>query len=132
MTYALAAVFTSDEDSTKETFTYYEEKLFDTLEEAEEAINDAYGEELAQLATIDSQNEPDLVGFHFSDLQAYETSQRPYTWSELADLTHAKQVERFNFCPCEDSEEADSPFSDCPRVEKTINDIKREIEENNA
>ena len=132
MTYALAAVFTSNEDSTKETFTYYEERLFPTLEEAENAINDTYGEELAQLATIDSQNEPDLQGFYFSDLQAYETSQRPYTWSELAELTHAKQVERFGFCLCEDSEEGDSPFPDCPRVEKTINDIKREIEEASA
>lgn len=113
MTYALAAVFTSNEDSTKETFTYYEEKLFSTLEEAESAINDTYGEELAQLATIDSQNESDLQGFYFSDLQAYETSQRPYTWSELAELTHAKQVARFGWCLCEDSDQENRPYSDC-------------------
>ena len=113
MTYALAAVFTSNEDSTKENFTYYEERLFDSLEEAEKAIKGHYGEQLAQAATIDSQNENDLQGFYFSDLQPYETSQRPYTWSELAELTHAKQVARFGWCLCEDSDQEDRPYSDC-------------------
>ena len=34
-------------------------------------------------------------------------------WSELAELTHATQVERFNFCTCEERE--DFPYPDCPR-----------------
>lgn len=35
------------------------------------------------------------------------------SWSELAELTHATQVERFNFCLCEEQEQF--PYSDCPR-----------------
>lgn len=35
------------------------------------------------------------------------------SWGELAELTHATQVERFNFCLCEEQE--NFPYSDCPR-----------------
>jgi hypothetical protein len=35
-------------------------------------------------------------------------------WSDLADLTHATQVEKFNFCPCEDNDGNDNPYDDCP------------------
>lgn len=31
-------------------------------------------------------------------------------WSEVADLTHATQVERFGFCTCEDGEKV---YEDC-------------------
>jgi hypothetical protein len=31
-------------------------------------------------------------------------------WSELAELTHAKQVEMFNFCLCEDGPKV---YEDC-------------------
>lgn len=34
-------------------------------------------------------------------------------WSELAELTHATQVEKFNWCGCEEGE--NFPYSDCPR-----------------
>jgi hypothetical protein len=115
MNYALAALFVNNEDSNREAFTYYEERLFETLEEAEQAMNDDYGDELAQAATIDSKNEADLVGFYFSELQAYEVSQRPYTWGELANMNHAEQVARFGWCGCEDNEEKENPFSDCPK-----------------
>jgi hypothetical protein len=37
------------------------------------------------------------------------------SWGELADLTHVTQVERFNFCTCEEQE--DFPYADCPREE---------------
>ena len=37
------------------------------------------------------------------------------SWGELAELTHATQVERFNFCMCEDNESGDNPYPDCPR-----------------
>jgi len=39
-------------------------------------------------------------------------------WSELTELTHATQVERFNFCTCEDNEGQDNPYEDCPKEEK--------------
>jgi hypothetical protein len=35
------------------------------------------------------------------------------SWSELAELTHAKQVERFGFCACEDLEMHEYPYPDC-------------------
>jgi hypothetical protein len=35
------------------------------------------------------------------------------SWAELAELTHATQVERFNWCSCEEQEEY--PYADCPR-----------------
>ena len=35
------------------------------------------------------------------------------SWQELAELTHATQVERFNWCSCEEQEEY--PYADCPR-----------------
>ena len=37
------------------------------------------------------------------------------SWGELAELTHATQVERFNFCTCEEQEQF--PYDDCPRDE---------------
>jgi hypothetical protein len=42
------------------------------------------------------------------------------SWSELAELTHATQVERFNFCTCEDNEGQDNPYEDCPKSEETL------------
>lgn len=36
------------------------------------------------------------------------------SWAELANLTHATQVARFNWCSCEEGEE--SPFYDCPKT----------------
>ena len=117
--FALCAVFEHEENGT-EAFTYYETRLFDTLQEAEEAIAGEWGETIAEDATIDSANaspelNPDLQGFYFSDVQAYEVSQRPYAWSELAELNHAEQVLRFGFCTCEDNEGNPNPFDDCPK-----------------
>jgi hypothetical protein len=37
------------------------------------------------------------------------------SWSELADLTHVTQVEKFGFCSCEDLEPHEFPYSDCLR-----------------
>jgi hypothetical protein len=36
------------------------------------------------------------------------------SWAELAQLTHATQVERFNWCSCEDSQGQEKPYEDCP------------------
>ena len=35
------------------------------------------------------------------------------SWEEIANLTHATQVERFNWCSCEEQEYF--PYSDCPK-----------------
>lgn len=44
-----------------------------------------------------------------------DMSQEPISWSELAELTHATQVERFNWCECEEQE--NFPYADCPKEE---------------
>ncbi len=36
------------------------------------------------------------------------------SWAEVAELTHATQVEGFGFCTCEDG---DRPYDDCPVAE---------------
>ena len=41
-------------------------------------------------------------------------TQESISWAELAELTHATQVEKFNFCTCEDNEGNENPFADCP------------------
>jgi len=41
-------------------------------------------------------------------------SQESISWGELAELTHATQVEKFNFCTCEDNEGRENPYKDCP------------------
>jgi len=38
------------------------------------------------------------------------------SWGELAELTHATQVEQFYFCLCEEQEQF--PYDDCPRGER--------------
>ena len=43
------------------------------------------------------------------------TDQDSMSWSELAQLTHATQVERFNWCMCEDNEGQENPYNDCPK-----------------
>lgn len=42
-------------------------------------------------------------------------TQESISWAELAELTHATQVEKFNFCTCEDNEGNENPYSDCPK-----------------
>jgi len=43
------------------------------------------------------------------------TNQDSISWAELTQLTHATQVERFNWCMCEDNEEQENPYNDCPK-----------------
>jgi hypothetical protein len=45
-------------------------------------------------------------------------NQESMSWSEIAELTHATKVERFNFCTCEDNEGNENPYSDCPKEGK--------------
>ena len=46
-----------------------------------------------------------------------QKEQESISWSELAELTHATQVEQFNFCMCEDNEGQENPYTDCPKGE---------------
>lgn len=54
-------------------------------------------------------------------------NQESISWGELAELTHATQVERFNFCSCEEQEQF--PYADCPRPEVMCGDCIRPIGE---
>lgn len=40
-------------------------------------------------------------------------SDEQLSWGELAQLTHKTQVEKFNWCGCE--EQIEFPYDDCPR-----------------
>ena len=39
------------------------------------------------------------------------------SWGELAELTHATQVERFGWCSCEDMEPHEYPYPDCIKTQ---------------
>jgi hypothetical protein len=67
--YGIRAVFTSE--GREDRYTFYDEQVFNSEDEALEAINDNYGEELAQASTIDNEIESDLVGYLYSDLEPY-------------------------------------------------------------
>lgn len=43
-----------------------------------------------------------------------DKSQLSYSWEDMADLTHASQVEIFGWCSCEGNEDQ-TPYKDCPR-----------------
>lgn len=46
--------------------------------------------------------------------EANEPDEKLY-WGDLANITtHARQVELFEFCTCEDNEGNENPFDDCP------------------
>ena len=45
------------------------------------------------------------------------TEQDSISWSELAELTHETQVERFGWCSCEDMEPHEYPYSDCIKTQ---------------
>ena len=42
-------------------------------------------------------------------------SEKVHYWSDLAELTHETQVEEFGFCFCEDNDDDENPYGDCPR-----------------
>jgi len=52
-------------------------------------------------------------------------NQDSISWAELAELTHATQVEQFNFCTCEEQEYF--PYDDCPRPEIMCGDCIRPV-----
>jgi hypothetical protein len=36
------------------------------------------------------------------------------SWGDIAELTHETQVELFGWCSCEDNEDNENPYADCP------------------
>jgi hypothetical protein len=58
-----------------------------------------------------------LLGAILRVLQGRNVMEEVMYWSELAELTHATQVEKFNFCLCEDNEGQENPYADCPKGE---------------
>ena len=44
-----------------------------------------------------------------------DKSQETYYWSDLAELTHETQVEKFGWCACEDDL---ATYADCPTGEE--------------
>jgi len=71
--WAIKAVFYNE--AGEQNFTYYEEKTYLTKRGALRAINDTYGEQLVEDATIDCKNEEDLKGFWLDDLDVYEVKE---------------------------------------------------------
>jgi hypothetical protein len=69
MKYGIRAIFTCE--GKEDTYTFYDEQIFNSKEEAMEAINNSYGEELAQASTLDSKIESDLIGYLYEDLEPY-------------------------------------------------------------
>ena len=53
---------------------------------------------------------------HKSDTCIYCEEEGQLSWSELAELTHETQVDKFGFCSCEDNEENENPYDDCPKT----------------
>lgn len=47
-----------------------------------------------------------------------EEIDEPTYWSDLANMTHKESVSKFNFCVCEDNDNVESYYDDCPREEK--------------
>lgn len=94
-------------------------------------------EGLGDTITCDSCN--DITENWFSSVEEARAlcrncvSQEPMSWSEVADFTHAKQLEVFNWCACEDRDDEDeeTPYSDCPDVTPakadTIDDNLQEL-----
>ena len=52
------------------------------------------------------------------------TDQDSMSWAEIAELTHATQIERFNFCMCEDNEGNENPYNDCPKEAEQMTNSK--------
>ena len=51
-------------------------------------------------------------------MKGVKMDQDSISWGELAELTHATQVERFGWCICEDTDGEGQLHDDCPKVEK--------------
>ena len=43
-----------------------------------------------------------------------DPSQRSYDYGDMTTLTHERQVAIFGWCSCEDNEDNENPYLDCP------------------
>lgn len=48
----------------------------------------------------------------------FDPSQESYSWEEMANMNHAKQVELFGWCACEGTDGEGHMFEDCPREDQ--------------
>lgn len=53
----------------------------------------------------------------------------PTYWSDLAELNHAKQIEEWGFCMCEENTNDAYPYPDCPRPMPMCGDCIRPVNE---
>lgn len=67
--WGLAAEF-SHEDG-RDNYTFYDEPVFGSYQEANKAIDTEVGEMIVASAQIDIENEADLQGFIFEDIAPY-------------------------------------------------------------
>lgn len=65
--YGIVAVFRHNEDSSLESYTIYDENLFNLEHDAQAHLDNEY-ELLAEACSIDCQNEPDLENFYLDDI----------------------------------------------------------------
>jgi hypothetical protein len=65
--YGVVAVFKHNEDSDIESYTIYDENLFNLESEAQDYLDNEY-ELLSQACAIDCENEPDLENFYLDDI----------------------------------------------------------------
>lgn len=76
------------------------------------SMKEIMDQELAEaLATLNKANNALARIFNVEEGESDSIS-----WGELAELTHAKQVERFGWCICEDPEQGQLA-EDCPKRE---------------
>lgn len=68
--YGIKAVFCNKQGQ-EAGATFYSEVTFRSEQKALKAINGGLGEQLSQASIIDSENEADLEGLTFSDLEPY-------------------------------------------------------------
>lgn len=59
--------------------------------------------------------------------QDIDPSERSYSMSEMAELTHETQVEIFGWCRCEDNEGNENPYSDCPTGDSDRVEVAEEL-----
>ena len=75
--WGIKAVFKNNDDNSNEKYTLYNDVLYSTQEEAEEALDEQH-EELAEASTIDSQNDPELEGFYLDEIITYDLNITTY------------------------------------------------------
>lgn len=74
---------------------------------------EADNEVSARLLAHNREDWKEVEGAGWVETGEVEVIDDSISWSELADLTHATQVEKFGWCSCEDS--GTFVYLDCPK-----------------